>query len=73
MADFAGIYEAKAVSTLDGDILVVIPQVWGEESVPLAGSAGMQPSIGSKGYVSFISGEREYPVWMGDETSVYCF
>lgn len=65
MADFAGVYEARVIGTLDGDLVVVIPQVWGEDSVPLAGTAGSVPVIGDMGYVSFISGEREYPVWMG--------
>ena len=68
MADFAGVYEAKVIGTLEGDLTVAIPQVWGEEAVPLAGVAGVIPAVGTMGYVAFISGEREYPVWMGADT-----
>lgn len=70
MRSFPGVYEAKAVGVSSGVLNVLIPQVFGTESVPVAGVSGSVPPDGTRGFVAFISGQVEYPVWLGGGDSV---
>jgi hypothetical protein len=61
---FPGVYEAKAVGVSNGVLQVQVPQVFGTDAVPIAGISGATPAAGTRGYVAFISGQVEYPVWI---------
>ena len=64
---YGGVYEAKVSGFGPNDeVLVLIPQVFGSAQVPVAAVLGDPPSANDKGVVAFISGEPEYPVWVGD-------
>jgi hypothetical protein len=62
--EFPGVYEAKSLGVKEGRLMLLIPQAFGDDVVPAAGRIGEAPP-GVHGYVSFISGEVEYPVWIG--------
>ncbi len=60
------IYRAKVSSHVaNGGIEVLIPQVYQELPVPLADYIGPKPTVGSMGFVAFLSGEVSWPVWLG--------
>lgn len=60
-----GLYEAKVVSYSGNDTLVLIPQVFLDTEVLLFDYVGDRPEISARGYVSFISGDIAWPVWVG--------
>lgn len=62
-----GVYDAKVVAPQNGKTMLLIPQAFGDVAVPAAGQIGACLP-GTRGYVSFISGEVEYPVWIGAAT-----
>lgn len=65
MTQLPGVYEAKCLGFDSAtEARVLIPQVFGTEPVPAAFIAPA-PEEGARGFVSFISGQAEYPVWLG--------
>ena len=62
-----GVYRAKVTKYGPNDACyVVIPQVFLDKEVPLADYVGTErPSLGSTGYVAYISGDSAWPVWLG--------
>lgn len=60
-----GVYEAKSLGfTEQGELNLLIPQIFGTDPVP-ASAFVERPEDGARGFVSFISGQPEYPVWLG--------
>ena len=65
-----GLYPAKVVdATTHSKPRVLIPQVFADIPVPLYDLTGGAPSNGERGYVSFINGEAEYPVWVSSSAA----
>ena len=65
MAQYGGIYRGFCV---DGEGLrVTIPQIFGEELVPLYSWVGARPQSQQFGVISFLSGDPSYPVWLGPQ------
>jgi hypothetical protein len=65
MTPLPGVYEAKCVGFESATgLTVLIPQIFGTDPVP-AFFLDAAPEVGARGFVSFISGQAEYPVWMG--------
>lgn len=72
---YPGVYRAKVIATGSDRITVVIPQVFSDipvviESDYIIGdlpefNLGDRPEAEAMGFVSFVSGEAEWPVWMG--------
>lgn len=65
MGLLVGVFKAKYLRTEGGDIFVQVPQVFGEEQVPVESFVGATPAPGALGFVSFIGGDASYPVWVG--------
>lgn len=62
---YGGVYEALVVSSSDAVLDVLIPQIYREQTVPVTKWVGQKPVPSTKGFVSFISGDAAWPVWLG--------
>lgn len=67
---YGGVYRAFCVSDKLGSTSVTIAQVFSTQVVPLFASAGGTPEAGQWGWVSFVSGDAAYPVWLGPDSPV---
>lgn len=66
----SGVYVAKVTGTktvASAPFDVLVPQVHGTLAVPVHGYIGSSaPVVGTMGYVSFIGGDKSWPVWIGE-------
>ena len=63
MTTFGGVYRAVLTTVLaSGACKATIPQVFGDTEVPVE-VYGATPAAGTKGFVSFVGGKAEYPVF----------
>lgn len=68
--DLGGVYDAKCHSAAEIPATVVIPQVFGNTPVAVYSVIGTL-APGDRGWVSFVSGDSAYPVWLGKANPDY--
>lgn len=68
MANFPGVYQAKAVKINDNGVEVMVPQVFGETPVTVRRFIIGPPTNVGLGWVMFMGGEPEHPVWASGVT-----
>lgn len=64
MGKYGAVYPAYVVDSSANPARVRVPQVWQDVTVPLHGAVAA-PAAGQHGWVSFVNGDAEYPVWLG--------
>ena len=62
MGSLSGVYEGRIVSLGNGNATAFIPQVFGDVNVTISDFVHT-PEVGM-GWVAFLSGNCEYPVWL---------
>lgn len=65
MVSYGGLYPAFVVDSSGNPARVRVPQVWQDVTVPLHGIAAIPAVAGQTGWVAFVNGQAEYPVWLG--------
>lgn len=65
MGSYGAIYPAYVVDSSANPARVRVPQVWQDVTVPLHGIAAVPATAGETGWVAFVNGQAEYPVWLG--------
>jgi hypothetical protein len=65
MPSYGGIYPAFVVDSSATPARVRVSQVWQDVTIPLHGIAAIPPVAGEIGWVAFVNGQAEYPVWLG--------
>ena len=65
MASYPGLYRAKAVRRDGTNLVVQIPQIYGEALVTCTEFVGAAPSTMGMGWVGFRSASPDFPVWFG--------
>lgn len=65
MVSYGGLYPAFVVDSSGNPARVRVPQVWQDVTVPLHGIAAVPAVAGQTGWVAFVNGQAEYPVWLG--------
>jgi len=66
---FPGVYQAKAVKVNRLNVEALIPQVFGEAPVTVQRFMGPPPFTVSTGWVMFVGGNPEFPVWCSGVTT----
>jgi hypothetical protein len=64
MATFPSIYRAKVVRIGPTSIQAFVPQVFGDTPITVVNFLGPVPSQVGMGWVSFQSGNPDFPVWL---------
>lgn len=62
-----GAYVARVEDAKQTPLLVKIPQIFQSTSVPLDKWVGRRPTANEDGFVVFINGQPEWPVWIGSQ------
>lgn len=63
MPVFPGMYPAKVIKISNLNLQVLVPQVFGEAVVAVQRTLGGWPTSVGLGWVTFVAGNPEFPVW----------
>jgi hypothetical protein len=63
MPVYPSLYQAKATKVAGSGIEALIPQVFGEATVTVQRFLGAVPASAAPGWVFFVGGDPEFPVW----------